>query len=283
MKRPSNFLNAMLSILALGALLTGLVYVFVGLGSPVQETSTTPSTTKRSLSALGAQQHTVVSPEIPEPPPLPPTPTGVTEQRGVGSLPTPAVPIPTSTPVTPVPTQSSQPLATPRPLPLIPTRVGQPPAPTWNVYTDPNFGFSFRYPANWTVDVPTTHVSELPSHGYGVGIWNYNNVPVKRRFNPGEVKVDITILPELNAYGSLDEWVTERQLFAPGTEYSDMRSVEINGLEGLRWVARGPTVPEGAMVVALGKDNRIYRFDVVPANTQHISAVEKIIQSFRIP
>jgi len=103
----------------------------------------------------------------------------------------------------------------------IPTRTGHAHGERWVTYTDANFGFSFSYPANWEMDVPTRMESaKLPDYGYLVTVRNFNNAVAKRDLNPQEIKIDLWLFPKPEKYSTLEEWITNRPLFAPGTSYS---------------------------------------------------------------
>src|SRR6266545_1654264 len=106
----------------------------------------------------------------------------------------PAGLIPTRTvPPDATPTRVRTPAPTASPLLPTPTYVVVTPGAAWTTYTDPNFGFSFTYPANWFFDPPKERITELRSEGYGLMLTNYAHVPDKRAAKPSnEIKIEIT-------------------------------------------------------------------------------------------
>lgn len=202
----------------------------------------------------------------PPPLPQPPLPTGVPSLKD--ELRTIPVPGPTL----------EAPLA-------LPTRSGVTPAPSVATYRDPIFGFSFSYPSNWSLDVPSlpptpTSVATVPNQRT-ITLRNYNNVVKKRGMTPDELRIDISVQRGFATHIDLQDWVARNVVFAPGTVYSQMQQVVVAGSPGLRWGAQGPTLPLGGGLVAVGRGDLAYVFHAFPANSQHLPVLDQVLQSFR--
>ncbi len=164
----------------------------------------------------------------------------------------------------------------------IPTRVGQSAKDELASYLDPNFGFSFTYPANWQVDAPVKKAySELPEHGYLVTIRNFNNVVAKRDLNPDEIKVDLWLFPKPEKYSTLVEWTATQTLFVPETTYSKTERISIGDKQIIIWTATGPTVPQGARLYAIEQPTFIYLVVGYPSTSLNISALDELVESLR--
>ncbi len=216
----------------------------------------------------------VAGPLYAPPPPAPGTPTGsrptrppTFDPRQLGLPPTMATSVPA--PLESIPTLS-------RPKPVTP-------ASTWQTYRDPKFGFSFQYPANWKVDAPTGPSSSNTPVGTDIIVRNFEYTDYKGPMPSDLLKIEITLLPELDQYGTLDNWVSRRPLFAPETTFGSRETVSVNGIRALRWAAKGPTVAEGASVVAMGKGTWVYFFVAFPATSTHIATFDRLVSSFQVP
>jgi hypothetical protein len=66
------------------------------------------------------------------------------------------------------------------------------PSGALTTYTDPTFGFSFRYPSIWHLRAPEPVAMASPD-GYGVGLTNYNPIATKRQPTAEEIRNGINI------------------------------------------------------------------------------------------
>jgi hypothetical protein len=165
---------------------------------------------------------------------------------------------------------------------MLPTRVGQRPKNEIATYRDPNFGFSFTYPANWQVDAPAKKSrGKIPDYGYLVTIFNFNNVVAKRDLNPDEIKIDLWLFPKPEDYSTLEAWATTRALFAPETTYSELERFSVGIKRFITWTATGPTVPQGASLYALEQPTFIYLIVGYPSTALYILSLDELVRSLK--
>jgi hypothetical protein len=147
-------------------------------------------------------------------------------------------------------------------------------------YRDSNFNISFSYPANWLLHAPDELTKKkLPPHGYLITIQNYDNVVSKRDLNQNELKIDLWLFPKVETFISLEDWVNNKVLFAPGTSYSDIDQLSISGKKAITWSASGPMIPQGALLIAAEQQDRILIFVAYPESSQFIWVLEAVFQS----
>jgi hypothetical protein len=160
----------------------------------------------------------------------------------------------------------------------------QPPDSVWHTYQEDSFGFSFDYPSNWVIDI-SSKIEHYTGIETPVTIKNYDaNVFTKGHAWSNEaVKIDYVIYPKPPEFTSLKEWGTNYPYLAPETEYSEIQSMKINETEGIRWMAKGPTTPQGIILFAFVKGEQIHQFSYTPATSIHATTAEEIITSFQIP
>jgi len=131
-----------------------------------------------------------------------------------------------------LPTSTSAPNATPIVLPTIeprptpterPIRVVEFPSSKVTRYVDPDFGFSFEYPENWSISAPAGAGRDL-SRGSEMSIANYDlrSQPTIKphKSAPGELSINISL--RLYSGGSqtedISKWIQTR--FHPETKFT---------------------------------------------------------------
>lgn len=233
-------------------------------------------------------------------PPYPPPPSSpVPTWTPFAPLPptgSPPAPLPTLDPsrVTWVPTRTPDPQATqtPTPKPFVMPTVSwtiMTPSATWTTYREPDLGFSFQYPSDWLLEAPTTSrpPEQVATMGTGISLRNFivGGVPKGNSVPPDAVTISIHAFRELEQYGTVENWITQRAQSAPGTTYSPSQQIKVGGIPALRWIATQQSNPIDitSIVIVLGKEKWIYKVDVWPATSTHISAFERLISTLQIP
>lgn len=160
----------------------------------------------------------------------------------------------------------------------IPSREGRTPG-DWTRYEDPNFNFAFSYPANWLILSPEgLRTTKIPSHGYLITIQNFENVVSKIGMKPNELKVDLWLFPKTDTFTSLEDWVSSRELFATGTSYSEFSDLSESGKVAITWTATGPLIPQGAKLIALEQQERIFLLVAYPASSEFSWILDNMLQ-----
>ena len=173
-----------------------------------------------------------------------------------------------------------------------PTRIARPPSDTWAPYVHVSGGFSIRYPANWDVDPPVPPSLSPISGGSGVSVWNWTpNAQVKRADWPAdEIKVDVSVMPELRdyeqpggieLYRDLDDWLARRQLFHPDAQSYDVRETRLDGRRAVAWTTEGGLAIGGTLALAAAERDIIYVLTAIPAFTQYWWVFDEMVRSFR--
>ncbi len=158
----------------------------------------------------------------------------------------------------------------------------QEPSTGWNLYVDPNFGFTFSYPATWMIEAPARMaVPTIPEYGYHIVIRNSDDVAAKGNLRPRDIKIEVWLFPRPANYMTLEEWAGRRALFAPGTSYGPMKKSMIGPQDAIQWTVVGPTVPGGAQLVAVDRPHGILLFVAHPANSLHLSSFETMVRSLK--
>ncbi len=250
---------------------------------------------QRQGAAATANATPIQSPLPPYPPPSSPAPTATATVNPM-QPPTgiPPAPLPTldASRVTWVPTRTPVPgTATPTATTIvIPTQVPWTlvtPSAQWQTYSDPGFNFSFEYPANWYIDLPSgPHSPSLPE-GTEITIRNFDNSVMRKGTPPsGYLAIQITLLPEFTQSGTIENWLAQQKqqvASMPEISYSPTEGLTVSNVPALRYTITAPMSPDGVIQVALGKGKWIYLISAYPANSPTIHIFHSVVAGFRIP
>ena len=208
-------------------------------------------------------------------PPVPPhTPTG----SPVIYL--PALPVDEPIPVRTLPGDehivqpSPPPFTPPPPLPM-PTFL--PPSEEWAVFTDPNTGISFEYPANWYVTVDDTNDVIYVTN------WPFGLV-YKDTDNPDRIKINVSLSPvDIRAYGSIRAYLNapERRV-PPGQLVSEEDLPLPRGYQGFRRVSL-PWTGSKAQIVSIWVEKGGFVYGLVAFGNTHAWVTGPMAETLVLP
>lgn len=165
--------------------------------------------------------------------------------------------------------------------------VGLPPSNEWTTYTNKEFGFSFEHPSNWFIEA-TEKSPQSVSKGYGLIVRNYRDYPTKEDKTIEQLKIDIEVMPLPDSTNNLSEWVRHR--FDPKVIDNDasfsatpVEHFKIDGIPAVRWIEKAQMIPQGAVIIGMIKDQRLYFFWAYPATSKYVSTLDQIVSSLRLP
>ncbi len=212
----------------------------------------------------------------------PPPPTGSPPAR----IPADATIVGVRSTSTPDPKAAATVTPTPIVIPTQPPWNIVTPSATWTTYRDPNFGFSFQYPANWHLDAPLgPRLPPLPE-GLSLVIRNFDTGLRKGPAPADAIAIQIDLLAELVPVGTVDKWLAqEKQKVAayPEVSYSAEERLTVNNLTALRYTITSPSAPQGRLQVAMGNGRWIYLITTDSPKSPNIATFNQVVASFQAP
>ncbi len=151
------------------------------------------------------------------------------------------------------------------------------PDTTKRVYRDPDFGFTFEYPANWWIDAPNLPCRPVPLKGTDVQVRNFTPF-LKGAGNLEIFKIEVTVTNDFAGHGTIEEWLARAGKQDVSLSRAQTQALTVSGLPAVRL-----TWENGAETIAFGKGQWLYRITGFWSTNQYCATFEDFLKSFKVP
>ena len=153
-----------------------------------------------------------------------------------------------------------------------------PPSGEWTRYTHPVYGYSFEYPANWSIEIDT--------HNDTIYIFNINPQVIVAKDASGltPLKIGFYASNDLGGYSSLEAYVNDKQAINPPTELiSHFAETLPNGYQIVWRKVKTVMSFDGVLYVWIAYKGKAFSFYASDLRSKYIDVADHVVDSFEIP